>query len=160
MTEPSPQHLEAWRLFLTAHHEVIDVLSRELEEETGLPLTWYEVLLYLQQAPERRLRMHELADSLLLSRSAMTRFVDRIEEAGYVERRRCVTDRRGYFVALTEEGERIFRRAAPVHVRGIEEHFARHISAEEAESMRRALGRVVDAAPGQPSRTPTTSSTS
>ena len=84
MPDINPPTLEAWRLFLTAHHEVIDTLSRELERETGLPLTWYEVLLYLKQAPDRQLRMHELAESLLLSRSAMTRFVDRIERAGYV----------------------------------------------------------------------------
>jgi DNA-binding MarR family transcriptional regulator len=160
MNETDPLTLEAWRLFLTAHHEVIGVLSRELEGETGLPLTWYEVLLYLQRAPDHRLRMHELAESLLLSRSAMTRFVDRIEQAGYVARRQCVTDRRGYFVELTAKGERMFRKAAPVHLRGIEEHFARHVHPDEAEAMRRALDRVVDATRRQPSRTPTTSSTS
>ena len=160
MPDINPPTLEAWRLFLTAHHEVIDTLSRELERETGLPLTWYEVLLYLKQAPDRRLRMHELAESLLLSRSAMTRFVDRIERAGYVRRRQCVTDRRGLFVELTDEGNAMFRRAAPVHLRGVEEHFARFIDIDEAEAMHRAFGRIVDAARGQSSRTPTTSSTS
>jgi len=140
-----PVRLRAWRLFLEAHARVVDRLGRELEAERDLPLTWYEVLLYLDRNGGR-LRMHELAESLLLSRSATTRFVDRIEDAGLVARMTCPSDRRGTFVVLTDEGRVVFRGAAPVHLRGIDEHFTRHLTTEEAGAMAAALERVLAAA--------------
>ncbi len=138
-------HLEAWRLFLTAHSEVIDALAGELQDERGLPLTWYEVLLYLSRAEGERLRMHELADSLLLSRSALTRLVDRVERAGYVERVTCESDRRGLFVQLTAAGREAYTAAAPVHLRGIEEHFTSKLTASEARTIAKAMSKIVEA---------------
>jgi DNA-binding MarR family transcriptional regulator len=137
--------LAAWRLFLQAHSQVIDTLSSELEREAGLPLNWYEVLLYLDRAPDCRMRMHELADSLLLSRSAATRFVDRMVDAGLVRRFVCESDRRGTWVAATEAGREAFASATPVHRRGIQEHFTRHLSDRDAETLVAALERVVAA---------------
>lgn len=137
--------LAAWRSFLRAHARIVGRLSAELEQETGLPLNWYEVLLYLYEAPGGRLRMHELADSLLLSRSAATRFVDRMEAAGLVRREPCDHDGRGTNVTMTEEGRRRFRAAAPVHLRGIAEHFASHLGGEEAEALARVMERLAEA---------------
>jgi DNA-binding MarR family transcriptional regulator len=135
--------LRAWRLLLTVHAELVDVLSQEMAEESGgLPLTWYEVLLLLYEA-KGRLRMHELADSLLLSRSATTRFVDRMVEAGLVARESVAGDRRGVAVALTDEGRRVFAEAAPRHLTGIRRHFSAHVTEEEAAVMVEVLQRVL-----------------
>jgi DNA-binding MarR family transcriptional regulator len=134
--------MRAWRGFLTAASTVVDRLGREMEEETGLPLTWYEVLLYLREAEGGRLRMHELAESLLLSRSAVTRFVDRMEEGGLVRRTDCRDDRRGTFVEATPLGIERFMSAAPVHLRGISEHFAGLIDDGEAAVIASAMERV------------------
>ena len=91
-----------------------------------------------------RLRMHELAESLLLSRSAATRFVDRMEAAGLVSRESCATDGRGTFVVMTDHGRDVFRRAAPVHLAGIDRYFASNITTEEASDMAESLHRVLD----------------
>lgn len=138
--------LDAWRQLLTAHAEVVDVLERELRDARGLPLSWYDVLLQLHESGEDRLRMHELAESLLLSRSAATRFVDRMQKAGLVARETCEADRRGTFVVLTDEGRAAFRSAAPVHLDGVRRHFTDHLDDEEARLLAGVLQRVADAA--------------
>ena len=139
---PGPVHLAAWRAFLAANARVTDALSRELEAECGLPLTWYDVLLQLAEAGRGGLRMSELADAVLLSRSGLTRLVDRLVAAGLVERRPDPADRRATTVVLTPAGRRRQRRAAPAHLRGIERHFARFLSASEAEALRTGLARI------------------
>ena len=131
---------------IRAQAAVLERLAKEMEGEANLPLGWYEVLLHLQESPTGRLRMHELADSLLLSRSAATRFVDRMETADLVKRVQCPSDRRGLELVMTESGRRMFLRAGRVHLRGIEEHFAQHLTAEEAAVLRRAMTRVLAAA--------------
>lgn len=137
--------LRAWRLLLTVHAELIDVLAGEMADECdGLPLTWYEVLLLLYEA-EAPLRMHELADSLLLSRSATTRFVDRMVDAGLVAREAATADRRGVFVGLTARGREVFAAAAPRHLDGIRRHFSAHLTDHEAEVVAGALERVLAA---------------
>jgi DNA-binding MarR family transcriptional regulator len=135
-------------MFLTAHARVVDHLSHELEARTGLPLGWYEVLLYLREAPGGRLRMHELAESLLLSRSAVTRFIDRMVASGLVQRTTCDTDRRGVVVEATERGEQVFREAAPVHLEGVARHFTDLIGDQEADVLAAVLERVARAATG------------
>jgi DNA-binding MarR family transcriptional regulator len=139
---PADRHLAAWRGLLEAHAAVVELLARELEAERGLPLAWYDVLLTLERAPEQRLRMQELAQSVLLSKSGLTRLIDRMEANGLVQREPCPSDRRGAFAVLTPQGRRAFRRAAPVHLRGIQEHFARHLDEEEAATLFAALARV------------------
>jgi len=135
-----------WRSLLRAQKAVLDLLAREMEAATGLPLGWYEVLLHLQESPSGRLRMHELADSLLLSRSAVTRFVDRMETADLVERVQCPSDRRGLELMMTANGRQLFRKAGRVHLCGIHEHFAEHLTSEEAVVLERAMTRVLEAA--------------
>lgn len=143
--EPDGPLMAAWRAFLRAHATVVDRLDHELQADQDLPLTWFEVLLHLDRAPERRLRLSDLASRLLLSRSGITRLVDRMVAAGFIERQACPTDRRGAFAALTPEGLALLRRARPVHLRGVEEHFAQHLRAEEVEVVRAALERVAAA---------------
>jgi DNA-binding MarR family transcriptional regulator len=139
--------LRAWRLFIQSHAYLVEVLNRELKAAEDLPLTWYEVLLFLSRAPERRLRMTELAGSVLLSKSGLTRLVDRMVDAGLIERTTCPTDRRGVFVVLTDRGMEKFAAAAPVHLRGIEEHFMRHVTAGEAGALESALTKIVESSP-------------
>ena len=143
---PDPAQLAAWRLLLEAHANVTELLERELAAERGLPLTRYDVLLNLAEAPGGRLRMQELSASVLLSKSGLSRLVDRMVEAGLVRRERCEDDRRGWFAVLTDQGRSALRRAAPVHLRGIHEHFTRHLDPEEVEALTAALTKVVVAA--------------
>jgi DNA-binding MarR family transcriptional regulator len=139
--EADSEGLRAWRAFLEAHASVTRTLDRELQEERGLPLTWYDALVQLEEAGGE-LRMFTLAERLLLSRSATTRFADRLEGAGLIERRRCDGDRRGTEVSLTAAGRAALHDAAPVHLRGIEEHFSRHLDPAERRLLAAALGRV------------------
>jgi DNA-binding MarR family transcriptional regulator len=143
---PDPAYLSAWRLLLEAHATVTELLEHELVAERGLPLSRYDVLLNLAEAPEGRLRMQELSASVLLSKSGLSRLVDRMVEAGLVRRERCQDDRRGWFAVLTDQGRSALRRAAPVHLRGIQEHFTGHLEPEEVRAMTAALTRVVAAA--------------
>lgn len=136
---------EAWRAFITAYGVVMERIERELAGAGLPPLGWYDVLLELWVAPERRLRMHELARAVVLSRSGLTRLVDRLERAGLLRREPDPADRRGAFAVLTEEGAAMRRTMWPVYERGISEHFGEHLSDEEARTLTRALGRVVAA---------------
>ena len=126
---------------LTAFSKIVAQLDTELVEEGDIALDWYEVLLLLRES-DNGLRMHELAESQLLSRSAATRLVDRIEAAGLVRRRASEEDRRGTFVELTDEGLATLRRTAPIHLRGIQEHFAAHLTEDEARVVEDVMSRV------------------
>jgi DNA-binding MarR family transcriptional regulator len=139
-------HEEAWRSFITAHARVIERIERELAEAGLPPLGWYDVLLELSAAPDRRLRMHELARAVVLSRSGLTRLVDRLEGAGFLRREPDPADRRGSFAVLTDEGAEMRKRMWPVYARGIIEHFGKHLDDEEAHVLTQALKRVLDAA--------------
>ncbi|MFP4636630.1 MAG: MarR family winged helix-turn-helix transcriptional regulator [Nitriliruptoraceae bacterium] len=138
--------LAAWRAFLEAHARTVEVLSHELRAETELPLTWYDVLVQLSEADGGRLRMQELADAVLLSKSGLTRLIDRMEREGLVRRSRCSDDRRGTFAELTDAGWQRLRDAAPTHLRGVREHFADLLDDAEAAELERLLHRIATAA--------------
>lgn len=121
--------LAAWRGFLRVHAALFRQLDAELEAAHGLPLTSYEVLINLQAAPGQRLRMADLADRALLSRSGMTRLVDRLERLGLLERDTCASDARGCFAVLTEAGVEWLRRARPTHLEGVRRLFLAHLEA-------------------------------
>ena len=123
--------LAAWRTFLRAHAQITRKLEAELMAEHDLPLPSYDVLLQLAESPGRRLRMTELADRVLLSRSGLTRLVDRLEREGLVERVACPNDARGTHAVLTDAGLARLREAAPTHLRGIAEHVTRRLTGEE-----------------------------
>ena len=134
--------LAAWSAFLRAHARVTRQLERELQAEESLALADYDVLVQLALAGDRRLRMSELADRLLLSRSGITRLVDRLERDGLVERMTCESDRRGQWAALTDAGHQRLRNASPTHLRGVAEHFLDRIPEQELETLRRTLERI------------------
>jgi DNA-binding MarR family transcriptional regulator len=140
------ERLAAWRAFLEAYARVTEVLTRELRDEESLPLTWYDVLVHLREAEGQRLRMQELADAVLLSKSGLTRLVDRMENEGLVRRAACDDDRRGTFAELTEQGFETLRRTAPTHMRGVDEHFTSLLDDEEAAVLERALRRIAERA--------------
>ena len=137
---------EAWRALITAHAAAVGGIERGLLEAGLPPLSWYDVLLELSAAPGCRLRMHELASAVVLSRSGLTRLVDRVEKAGLLRREPDPADGRGSFAVLTDEGLRMRQKMWPVYARGIAEHFGAHVSDEEAEVLSKALGRVRAAA--------------
>ncbi len=139
-------HLAAWRALLNAHAAVIDLIERELAEAGRLPLSSYDVLLTLLEAPDHRLRMHEVADAVVLSRSGLTRRIDRLEEQGLLVRERSSSDRRGAYAVLTAEGQRALRQAWPIYARGIQQHFASLLSDTEVRTLTEALERVLAAA--------------
>jgi DNA-binding MarR family transcriptional regulator len=147
MMQPTDESLRAWRLFLQAHGRLLEVLESDLRAEVGLPLTWYEVLLFLSRAPGGRLRMTDLAASVLVSKSGLTRIVDRMKEAGLIERAICPSDRRGVFVVITGRGKERLRAAAPVHLKGVHDHFLAHLTAAEARAVESALAKVLDSLP-------------
>ena len=139
---PSDWRIGVWRTFLRAHARTVRDLEHELVAETGMPLGWYDVLLQLAEAPGRRLRMAELADRVLLSRSGLTRLIDRLQAEGLVRRAPTPDDARGTFTVLTAEGVRRLRAAAPVHLAGVQAHWLAHFSDEELRELEALLGRV------------------
>jgi DNA-binding MarR family transcriptional regulator len=140
--------LSTWRAFLRAHSTMLRRISRDLEEAEMPPLTWYDVLATLRDAPEHRLRQVEIADRVLLSNSGLSRLIDRIEEKGLVKRVRCPTDRRALNVELTEEGTAMLERMWPVYARGIADDFLPALGASfnEIRATMEAIGRQCDAA--------------
>ena len=131
-----------WRCFLQAYTVTLTRLERDLSDEADLPLTWYDVLVQLAQVPDRRLRMADLADRLLLSRSGITRLVDRLQAEGLVAREPYPGDARGTYTVLTEEGLRRLRGAAPIHLRGISEYWLGLFSDAELRTLGELLSRV------------------
>jgi DNA-binding MarR family transcriptional regulator len=135
--------LGAWRGLLRAHSSITRALDAELTSEHGLPLSSYEVLLYLAGAPEGRLRMSELADSVLLSRSGLTRLIDRLARDGLIERVRCDQDQRGWFAQITAAGRQTFATARRTHLEGVRELFLRHFSRDELRQLATFWERVM-----------------
>ncbi|MBA2516471.1 MAG: MarR family transcriptional regulator [Solirubrobacterales bacterium] len=140
--ELTPSELGAWRGLLRVHAALFKALDAELETAHGIPLSSYEVLIFLRSAPDHRLRMADLADRVLLSRSGMTRLVDRLERAGWLAREQCSADARGCYAVLTPEGEAFLDEARPTHLEGIRERFLRHFSEEELVAMAERWERV------------------
>lgn len=140
----------AWRTFLRAHASVIGELQREMQEREDLPLTWYDILVNLECALGCRLRMQALADSILLSRSGLTRLLDRMAAAGLVRREPCPEDRRGTYAVLTERGRQVLRNATPGHLAGVEHHFLGRLGDEDIEALILALSKVMKAPEYQP----------
>jgi DNA-binding MarR family transcriptional regulator len=139
----SEQHLAAWRTFLKAHAMIIDLIERDLMAARRPPLSTYDVLIELYEAPEHRLRMHELAERVVLSRSGLTRLVDRLEAEGLLTRDRCGTDRRGAYAVITEQGIEALHQTWPIYAKGIAEYFAQWLTLEEAQILESAFGRIL-----------------
>ena len=142
----SDPRMRAWRSFLEAHARVTELLEAELQAEKALSLAWYDVLVQLEEADGHRLRMTELARKVLLSKSGLTRLVDRMCAVGLVMRTQDREDRRGRWVCLTSSGEARLRDAAATHIRGVREHFADQLSEDAATMVESAMRAIADAA--------------
>ena len=129
------EELAAWRGMLRAHAELVRELDAELAREHDMPLSSYEVLLFLNDSEDGRMRMSELADSALLSRSGLTRLVDRLERQGLLTRERCESDARGWFAEITPEGRRAFGAARKTHLDGVRRAFLSHFSRDELRTL-------------------------
>lgn len=119
----SERELGAWRGLLRVHSRLVKALDAELVAEHGLALTSYEVLLHLADAPDGKMRMHDLAASVLLSRSGLTRLVDRLERDELLTRKACDSDARGAYAVLTDAGRRKLATARRTHLAGVRRHF-------------------------------------
>ena len=127
-------HLATWRAFLRAHSTMLRRIARDLEAEGLPPLTWYDVLAALRDAPEPQgLKQVELAERVLLSNSGLSRLIDRIEKAGLVARVRCPGDRRSLNIQLTDEGREMLEQMWPVYARGVAEDFLPALGANSCE---------------------------
>ena len=136
------QALDAWKLYLLGHSALVGALNADLVSGHGLTINDYEVLLRLEQAPDQRMRRVDLAESVLLTASGITRLLDGLERDGYVERAQCESDRRVTYAVLTDAGHDKLREAAGTHLRGVQERFAGRYSEEEIETLCELLGRV------------------
>lgn len=141
-----PQDLaDTWGALLKVHAALVPRLDRELQEAHGLPLTWYDVLLELNGAPERRLMMGQLGSVAAVSRTRVSRVVDELVRAGLVAREPNPDDGRSAFAALTPAGRTALRKAAPTYVAAVQREFADHLTAREAEVLAGALRKVLAA---------------
>lgn len=139
----SPSEERAWRALARAHSCLVKRLDARLEEAHGLPLTSYEVLLKLAATDGGKLRMHDIASSVLLSRSGLTRLVDRLERDGLVERCSCENDARGAFAVITAAGRTRVEEARATHLAGVRSMFAAHYTEEELALLGPLLERLL-----------------
>jgi DNA-binding MarR family transcriptional regulator len=141
------RELRAWRGMLRAHAALTKALDAQLEAAHGLPLTSYEVLMYLADADDHRMRMCDLATSVIISRSGLTRLVDRLEREGLIERVSCSTDARGAFAKLTPAGRDQLAAARATHIAGVRAMYLDHFTPEEQETLARAWERILSGTP-------------
>ena len=147
--EPKTLALQGWGALLRTHATLVPLLDRELQAATGMPLAWYDVMLELANAPGRRLQMSELGERVTLSRTRVSRLVDEMRRAGYVEKQAHPSDRRSTYARMTPLGRKQFRAAAPVYLRSIHDHFVAQLRPSELTAIATGLQRVARAA-GQP----------
>ena len=133
----------AWAVLLTAHATLVERIEEALAEAELPPLAWYDVLWELEKAPDGKLRMHELARRVVLTRSNLTRLADRLEHAKLIERADTPHDRRGYDCVITRAGLAMRKKMWPAYKAQIERLFSRHITVEEARVIADALARAV-----------------
>jgi len=145
-TAPAPPAFRAWSLLLATQATLVERIEAALHDAGLPPLAWYDVLWELEKADDARLRMHELARSVVLSRSNLTRLIDRLEAAKLTARERCPDDRRGAFAVLLPAGREMRRRMWPVYRKEIERLFASHVSDGEADAINATLVKVLRAA--------------
>ena len=137
---------QLWPMFLEAHGALVDLIEHDLLRAGGPPLTWYDVLAQLNLAEDKMLPMNRLADSVLLSRSGVTRLVDRMAQEGLVERAQCDTDRRVVYARLTTKGRELFETSMPTVRAGVTEYLTSQLTDEELVVLRAALLKVLDRA--------------
>lgn len=145
MTDRTDVGVRAWRAMLLAYDAAMRAIDANLARADSIPLSWYDVLLELRAAPEGRLQMQELSRRVVLSRTRVSRLVDDMAAAGLVDKVRDGADRRVVWATITPAGVTAFRVTAPLYLRGIEEHFAAHLTDEEKAVVATALTKVTAA---------------
>ncbi|MBN9264016.1 MAG: MarR family transcriptional regulator [Hyphomicrobium sp.] len=143
-SKPSEITIRAWARLMRAQQLVLASIERDLKVARLPPLVWYDVLLEVERAGEAGLRPFELERAMLLAQYNLSRLIDRIEHAGYVERRSCEDDGRGQLVAITDRGKAIRRKMWPVYARAIEAAVGRHLSPKQAEALDDLLGLLIE----------------
>lgn len=138
----SKAHNLAWRKFLVAHATLIECIEKDLAASELPPLSWYDILFALSEAPGCKLRLHELAQAVLLSRSNITRLVDRLEKAGLLTREQCKSDRRGALAVMTDDGHVMMERMWAVYESGIVHYFACHLDETDVKLFTKILNRM------------------
>ena len=145
MTERlEPAMLDAWRGLLFAHAKVVRALEADMLEQHDLPLTWFDLLSRIKQAPGQRLRMHQLEEASLFTRSGITGLADRLEQAGFVRRERSTEDRRGVYLAITEAGIDKINEVWPDHELSIHNHFGRHLDPKDAKALQALTEKILN----------------
>ena len=137
-----------WREFVQTFGTVMRQLDQDMQADQDLLLAWFDVLVHLNEAPEGRLRMHELAESLVLVPSSLTRLIDRMCGAGLVERKPCPEDRRVVYCVITAAGKAAYHRVSPGHSSRVQERFMRYLNREDVEALRRIFSKVREAKKG------------
>ena len=143
---PGDPRIEPWRAFLQAHARITRRLDEELRAEHDLSLAEYDALLTIADAPDRRIRMRQLADRVILSKSGVTRLIDRLVLDGLVQRDACLSDARGAEAVLTPAGLDRMRQASRTHLRGIQEHFLAALEPEDLAAIKRTMQAVAERA--------------
>lgn len=145
----SPAEQRAWRSYVSASSLLEDTIDRQLQAEAGMPHLYYSILAMLSEAPDRRLRMTELAEILKITRSRLTYAVTRLENDGAVRREGCPTDKRGHVAALTDEGMALLERTAPGHVETVRSAVFDHLTAEQVGQLEEICGSIARAIQGE-----------
>jgi DNA-binding MarR family transcriptional regulator len=141
MMEKKKNH--CWRLFLRTYSFLVQKMEKDLEEANMRPLPWIEVLAVIDDAPIKALRMSEIAEQVVLSRSGLTRLVDRLEDKGYLERICCPKDKRGMYAQITKKGGKALKDSGSIYRESILEHFSKHLKAEESAHLEKILNRLL-----------------
>ena len=145
LDQMSDERIRLMGLIVRTHRRLTDSLGRELEQNVGIPLVFFDVLIHVGGAPDRRLTMSRLSADVALTTGGVTRLVDRMVEAGLVARENCPSDRRSIYVVLTPEGQAVLDRAVAEHIDGIDRHLVAHLSEADRDALEVALGKVLDA---------------
>ncbi len=139
------ERIQLMGLIIRTNRRLTETLGRELERSVGIPLVFFDVLIHVAAAPETRLTMSRLSTDVALTTGGVTRLVDRMVDAGLVERQNCPSDRRSIHVVLTPEGRAVLERAVAAHVDGIERHLVAHLDVTDRADLVRVLSKVLDA---------------
>ncbi len=139
------ERIQLMGLLVRTHRRLTDTLGRELEQSVGIPLVFFDVLIHVGAAPDGRLTMSRLSSDVALTTGGVTRLVDRMVDAGLVERQNCPSDRRSVHVVLTAEGRTLLNQAVAAHIDGIDRHLMAHLDDADRAALAAALGKVLDA---------------
>ncbi|MCU0299623.1 MAG: MarR family transcriptional regulator [Candidatus Nanopelagicales bacterium] len=141
----SPTQQRYWRAWIAGNLLLPDALGRDLVEQTGLSMADYEIMVRLSESEDHRVRMSDLAELTLSSRSRLSHQIDRMHRAGYVDRQKCDDDRRGFFAVLTDKGFDTLKAAAPIHVESVRQRIVDVLTPEEFAELGRITEKLLDA---------------